>query len=358
MNVTIVGGGNVGTQFAVHCSEKGNTVTLFTSRPERFSKELRIVDAQGNLLHSGIVSATDDPADAFSAAELIFITTPSFMADEVAGKILPHVKKGAFIGFVPGTGGYECAFHDALKKGCILFGLQRVPSVARLRKYGDTVCAVGYRAKLHLAAIPSAMTKRCCELVSDMLDMPCEGLANYLNVTLTPSNPILHTSRLYSLFCDYAEGRAYPRVPLFYEEWNDESSERLFRCDDELQKVCAALADFDLTQVRSLKEHYESDTPQKLTQKIRSIESFRGISTPMVAKEGGYIPDFSSRYFTADFPYGLAILRQIAAFCAVATPAMDEIYAWYEQIVGSHKTFSFSDYDIKNLADLTAFYRL
>ena len=218
MNVTIVGGGNVGTQFAVHCSEKGNHVTLFTSKPERFSKVLHIVDAQGTLLRKGYVSATNKSAEAFSTAELIFITTPSFMADEVAGKILPHVREGTFIGFVPGTGGYECAFRAALKKGCILFGLQRVPSVARLRKYGDTVCAVGYREKLHLAAIPSAYTARCCELVSEMLNMPCEGLGNYLNVTLTPSNPILHTSRLYSLFQDYAAGKTYRSVPLFYED--------------------------------------------------------------------------------------------------------------------------------------------
>ena len=38
MNVTIVGGGNVGTQFAVHCSSTGNEVTIYTSKPEKFKK--------------------------------------------------------------------------------------------------------------------------------------------------------------------------------------------------------------------------------------------------------------------------------------------------------------------------------
>ena len=36
MKITIVGGGNIGTQFAVHCAHKGHEVTLFSSKPERF----------------------------------------------------------------------------------------------------------------------------------------------------------------------------------------------------------------------------------------------------------------------------------------------------------------------------------
>ncbi|MBR4376501.1 MAG: NAD(P)-binding domain-containing protein, partial [Spirochaetia bacterium] len=38
MKITIVGGGNIGTQFAIHCAEKGHDVVIFTSKPEKFSK--------------------------------------------------------------------------------------------------------------------------------------------------------------------------------------------------------------------------------------------------------------------------------------------------------------------------------
>ena len=34
MRITIVGGGNIGTQFAVHCAEKGHEVIIYTSTPE------------------------------------------------------------------------------------------------------------------------------------------------------------------------------------------------------------------------------------------------------------------------------------------------------------------------------------
>lgn len=68
MNITIVGGGNIGTQFAVHCAHKGHAVTIFSSKPERFGETLRCVDAQGRETLSGkIRGATADPAQAFGA---------------------------------------------------------------------------------------------------------------------------------------------------------------------------------------------------------------------------------------------------------------------------------------------------
>lgn len=43
MNITVIGGGNIGTQFAVHSSDKGHSVKMFTSNPSRFSKHLFIL---------------------------------------------------------------------------------------------------------------------------------------------------------------------------------------------------------------------------------------------------------------------------------------------------------------------------
>ena len=35
------------------------------------------------------------------------------------------------------------------------------------------------------------------------------------------------------------------------------------------------------------------------------------------------IPDLHSRYFTADFPYGLAVIQQIGQIAGVSTPNID-----------------------------------
>ena len=103
----------------------------------------------------------------------------------------------------------------------------------------------------------------------------------------------------------------------------------MLACDAELQQICAALPGLDLRAVKSLKEHYESDTPEKMTAKISGIRAFRGLTSPMKQVEGGWIPDFASRYFTADFPFGLKILKDVGAAAGVPTPNMDEVWAWY-----------------------------
>lgn len=357
MKIAVYGGGNVGTQFAAHASGKGHLVYIFTSRPNEFSNSVMAVDGAGKVICGGKVHATCDPGEAFLGANLVFITVPAFLAIDAAKTVLPFAQTGMLIGLIPGTGGMECAFDAVRARGAILFGLQRVPSVARLVKYGQKVCATGYRQRLSLAARPLCETHHCCSVVSDIFDIHCDPLPNYLNVTMTPSNPILHTTRLYVLFKDYAEGKSYQHVPLFYEEWNDESSALLLECDDEVQRICNNLKEIDLSAVRSLKEHYESGTIEALTTKIRNIASFRGLTSPTKKIGGeGFIPNLSSRYFIADFPFGLALLIQIAQISGTPTPTMERVYAWYEKIVGMHTKFSYGEFNINNREEFLRFY--
>lgn len=357
MNITIVGGGNIGTQFAVHCASKGHSVTVFSSKPERFSLQVQCVDGQGMVTCSGTLrQVTADPVVAFGDAHVIFVTVPADCMASYAQQILPHIRSGVKIGLIPGTGGGECVFREALEKGAVLFGLQRVPAVARLREYGKTVCSTGYRDELYAAALPKRYTAECCDLLSGIFDIPCTALPDYLNLTLTPSNPILHTTRLKNLYGDYAPGVVYSHVPLFYQHWNDDTSRLLLACDAEVQALCGALSDFNLTGVKSLKIHYESNTPEAMTAKISGIPAFRGLTSPCVAVEGGYIPDFSSRYFTADFSYGLTILVQIARMVGIPTPNMEETLQWYQSIAGETEMFRFSRWGIHNLSELVAFY--
>ena len=74
MRITIAGGGNIGTQFAVHTAEKGHEVTIFTSNHGLFRERLSIVDKSGNTIHEGNIHlATSDPNRAFRDAEIIQI---------------------------------------------------------------------------------------------------------------------------------------------------------------------------------------------------------------------------------------------------------------------------------------------
>lgn len=358
MNITIVGGGNVGTQFAVHCSQN-NKVKIFTSNPEVFVENIKIVDENDNLYLEGrnIVSTSDEEF-AFKDADLIFVTYPAFSMYEIADKIFPYVNNDLKIGLVPGTGGGECAFKKCIEKGAVVFGIQRVPSVARFVEKGKVVRAVGYRDELFLASLPSKYANEIANEVSNIFKMKCTAMPNYLNLTLTPSNPILHTTRLKTIFSDYFEGKTYDKVPLFYEDWNDETSNLLFKCDDEVQNICKTLKEFNLSYVKSLKEHYESDTPEKLTKKIQSIKGFKGLKTPTIELDGKYIPDLNSRYFTADFSYGLIILIEIGKMFNVDTQNMENTMNWYKNISKNNNEFSYKEYGIHNKEDFIDFYSL
>lgn len=359
MNITVIGGGNIGTQFAVHCAEKDHAVTVFTSVPEMFEKCLTIVDENGNLTHQGeIRCATDDPVTALADADAVLVTYPSAQMQKAADDVYAYCKKDALIGVVPGNGGSECVFRKCIEKGHTFFCIERVPAVARLVKKGSTVRSVGYRSKLHAAALPASAAEQCAAFVSSIFDIPCKAIPNMLNLTLTPSNPVLHTTRLMTLFGDYTPGRVYPSLPLFYEEWNDETSELLFRCDDEVQKICRALPMFDLSHVRSLRAHYESETPHQLTEKIRSIKAFKGLKTPSVPAEGGFLPDLHSRYFTADFSFGLAVIVQIAQFAGADVPELNRVLEWYNGIRIETDEFRYADHGIHDSEDFLRFYSL
>ncbi len=358
MRITIAGGGNIGTQLMVHSAAKGHDVIAYTSKPEVFSKHLNIVDENDRTtLEGDITLATNNPSEAFKDADLIMVTLPSMMMKDIADKIYEFARPDALICVVPGNGGSECAFARCIERGNVFFALERVPAIARLVVKGKTVRSTGYKKEIHVASIPAAKAQDCCDIIASIFDtQECSTIPNFLNLTMTPSNPILHTTRLRSIFRDYKPGVVYEKLPLFYEEWSDDSSELLFLCDEEVQNICKALPEYSLEFVKSLRIHYESPTIEAMTKKISSIPAFKGLKTPSEKVEGGFIPDLHSRYFTADFSYGLAIIKQIAVFAGVDTPNIDETLAWYDNIRIEQGDFSYSDYGINTMEGFRKFY--
>ena len=333
MNITIVGGGNVGTLLAGEFTKKGHIVTIYTRDTTLWSKEITVLDKDTDLEYKYTPhKITSDIKEAVENAEIIFITLPAFACKNFILQSEEYIKPNTWVGFYPGTGGIEFISKDLIEKGCIIFGTQRICSVARLKEYGKYVVTSGKRKELFLGAIPYDKTKEISKKVSELLDIKTNPLPNYLNVTLTSSNPLLHPTRLYSIFKDYQDGYVYERIPLFYEEWNDDASEILIKCDEELHQILNII-NIDLSYIIPLLKHYESKDSKTLTNKIRSIKSFKGIKTPYIELENGYIPDLSNRYFTADFPYGLVIIKAFAMICDIKTPSIDLIINWYQSII-------------------------
>ena len=330
MKISFIGAGNIGLSMACYIPLE-HEIVIHSSKPTGWEKEILYIDKVTNEQFTrSIDCVTDQYEIAVKDADVIFITHPAFMLESTIKKIAPYLKKGAKVGVVPGTGGAEFFAHHILEKGAFFFGMDRVPCVARIKEYGASVIA-SKKTKTRLAAIPQNKTEEIATLVSNLLGMEIEPLANFLVVTFTPSNPIVHTSRLFAMLENYEEGKTTwkENVP-FYAEWDDRASEMLIGCDNELQLVCESLEKMDMKGVIPLTEHYEIKTISELTNKIRNIETMKHILSPMIKQNEEYIIDKNSRYFSEDFPYGLCVLKGYAVICDVKTPFMDQILKWYE----------------------------
>lgn len=356
MNICIVGGGNIGTAMAVEFAHNDHKVNILTSRPKEWDRKIYAVDASGREIYSGELNlVTSDISAAFNGVDYVFVTLPSNVQADFAGHAIEYVRAGMNFVMMPGFGGAEFLMKPLIDRGVHLYGFQRVHAVARLREYGKSVW-FDKKFALQFAALSDKnnldIVRRDMEI---LFEIPCQILSNYLCITLTPSNPILHTARLYSMFRDF--GQPLNENVLFYATWDDRASEMLLHMDDEVQNICRSLTEMDLTSVTSLKVHYESDSVPAMTRKLRSIQSLSKIPSPMKQTSEGWIPDIDNRYFVCDFGYGLDILLQFAEILNVDAPTINEVMAWYSRVTNTaaHKV-NLRDYDLQDKEDIYNFY--
>ena len=332
MNITIIGGGNLGTLMGSMFASKGNNVIMQTSKPEKFAKVLEVYTNDEKLVYSGeIDKATNDWRISIEGADLIWVVVPPQLFEETAKNMEPFVRKGQLVGIVPGAGAAEFAFKSIIEKGVKFFGLARVPSIARLKEYGKSAYILGPAPELVIGSIPASASSEICDYIQPLFEMTCRPVANYLAIAFTPSNPVLHTSRIYAMFKDYVSGNNYPTNELFYEAWTIDGAEVLLDCSDELQQICKAIP-MDMREVESMQKRHGIRTPEELAKKICSLDRLKGLYSPVIKTEKGYVPDFNSRYFVSDFPLGIKIMIEVARLFDVPTPTMDTIWKWYERV--------------------------
>lgn len=173
-----------------------------------------------------------------------------------------------------------------------LYGFQRVPFISRITKYGDSAKITSTRS-IHKIGVSSNF--KSSNILSDYenaLNAKVELLPNYLQAALTNSNPILHPSRMFTLFKDWSKSELYDHIPYFYEDWTCEDSENLISADNEFQNILSKLQ-VDMDQVPPLLNYYGVTDTKELTEKIKSIEAFKNIGTPMI-KNNKHIFDFAN----------------------------------------------------------------
>lgn len=328
MKICICGGGNLGHVVAGFVAAQGkHDVRILTQRPERWSEDL-VIEAPNQTTYSGHLSGIfSDAKQAISDAEIVLLCLPGFAIRNTLLQIKDFLKPDAAVGTVVSSTGFFFQAIELLPKEQTLFGFQRVPFISRVIEYGHRASLLGFKDSLNLAIEHSDNPEQLRDVLADMLQTPIQLLANHYEASLSNSNPLLHPSRLYSLWKDWEEGIVYSRIPLFYEEWTDEAAQLYIDMDKELQTLLEHLP-VRKGSIPTVLDYYESTDATSLSNKLRSIEAFKGIKSPMQEVEGGYIPDFKSRYFTEDFPYGLAVVHKLAQEKNIDTPTIEKVLNW------------------------------
>ena len=140
---------------------------------------------------------------------------------------------------------------------------------------------------------------------------------------------------MYGRWCgEKWDGKAVAEKPLFYQGVDDFTEKVLLGLSDEVQDVCrkveALIPGLNLKDACTLHRWYldsykgqmADDSTLKLAMNTNS--AYVGLTHPMTAVEGGFMPDLKYRYLAEDVPTGLCFTRGLAELLEVPTPTIDK----------------------------------
>ena len=331
MKVCVCGGGNLGHVVAGFLAAKSDCeVSLLTRQPERWQSTLSITTPEGEALQGTLRKISSSAEEVVTPADLVLLCLPGFSIKEVLQQICPALQPHTAVGSIVSSTGFFFDAFEVLPLDTPLFGFQRVPFISRVIEYGRSAALLGYKPSLNISVEQTEDKEYLRQTIEHLFHTPTHLLGSHYEVSLTNSNPILHPSRLYSMWKDWHEGMVYPTQSLFYEEWTDEASELLIAMDKEFQSLLDTLP-VTKGSIPTILDYYESYDAPSLTRKLHSIKAFQGILSPMKAVRDGFVPDFQSRYFTEDFPYGLKLIQNVAQKQGVLTPVINKVLEWGTQ---------------------------
>jgi hypothetical protein len=331
-----VGGGHIGTTLLCYIkhTHPEYRVSLFTRKPDRFAEIIKCNDIEGCFSYDVKADCiSNDAKEAAGKADIVFVALPHFAVEKAFCDIAPYVSEKAMIGVLPGGGGCEFFFGKYFDHNKTLFGFQRVPFTAKVQEYGKETNLKSWKPFSVVGTLQRDRIDKACRIIEDC-GLKTQKASNYLEIALTPTNPILHTSRTFEIFGEHDKDYAFENKQKFYVGWTDKASETLFTMDEELHELLDSIEGVDTSAIKKLSEHYESPTIHDLTLKINSIPTFQSVYAPMKEIDGKYYADTDSRMFTEDFPWGLLVIRSYFYYFDIEAPMMDRVLGWFSTYMG------------------------
>lgn len=338
-NICICGGGSLGHTVAGFIAVQNNyNVSVLTSRPEKWEKVLRIYTPDNDVLIADLSIVSNDAAVVIPTADVVLLCVPGYGIEDVLRQIKPYLNKSQYVGSIVSSTGFFFQALEILPKNISLFGFQRVPFIARTIEYGKSAIIKGYKNELFLAIENATDYKKhiFTNFIQELFKTPIRLLNNHFEASLTNSNPLLHTSRLFSMWKDWKPGIRYDSCPLFYADWTIEAAKLYIEMDKEFQ-VLLSMLPVEPGSIPNVLNYYESNDAISLCNKLKTIPAFQGIYSPMLGDDAeGYVPDFNSRFFTEDFPCSLSYIVRLAHQNRMQIPLIDNIFEWGMEMINNY----------------------
>ena len=287
-------------------------------------------------------------ADVIPNADLIILPMPSFAYPTILESIKAYIKEGQIIAVTPGQGGFDWFAKDILGmellKKITLCGIMPMPFNCRISEYGKQVQVQQLKTHYSIGVSNPAELNRCMTMVTDLLGAETvqpAGTGSFLECTLYPINAVLHPARLYTLLQNWKPGDTLSENPFFYEDMTAEATEVMNSINQELIQLGEGLSDkgikvkiphvFDWLAVYV----YNEATSSNLQTFFQTSSAYKGFRCPLVAAQGGgFVPDFTNRYFSEDINLGLCGYKGLADICGVSTPVITKIITWAQSHMG------------------------
>lgn len=334
---------------------------VYTSRPNQWSKtiELEWQDASGKCLdtyHGKIVAASNNASELFLDADYVVFCMPVHKYRVALHDIAPYLnkEKEVFLCTLYSQGGWNWMVNEIKLKydlhNIVTFAFGLIPWICRIKEYGHKGVVYGVSKIANFAAVYPH--RFFCQVTEELINPishnkivneRVEQSPNFLSLTMSADNQIIHTSRCLGLYKVY--GKEWDKkedVPWFYKDWDDLSAEILRAVDAEYTSVKNAIrAKFpekDFTYMRDYMEleqfGYNSEI-HDIKASFTDFGTLDSIATPVVQNERGkWEIDKNHRFFLDDIYYGNCIAKWMAEHLNIETPTIDEILKWAQIVRG------------------------
>lgn len=314
----VLGAGNAGFAFAGHLGLKGFSVNLYEN--PKFEKNLDVVKQNGGIYLKDYLTGfgklnkiTTCMSEAVSDVDIVIIAVPEFAQRALFEDYLKYAKDGQIVAFFPGN---YASFKfkkliDLSKKKLILAEAASIPYGARKKEPGS-VNIIGWKHKLHVAALPADKTDYVLEKLNEFNDVFITG-HNVLEVSLANPNFIVHCTGM-ALNAGWIESTK-GNFSLYWEGMSPSVCNVLEEIDKERLAVAKKFG-FDIIDEKGFFEQYYHITGNSLYEIIQKSENHGSSGAPSSLRD---------RYIEEDAPAGLTAVVSLGKKFGIPTPVCESI---------------------------------